>query len=502
MTSPESFPATIPDLLEWRASRAAPAGAWLRFEDDTWTFADVLAEVDRFAVGLAERGVVHGDTVAILLGNRPETLFAWFAANRLGATAMPLNPAYKTHELAGILGLTRPRVFVVGDDLRAACTGETRRAAPATVTASPAELARAGSNAPRAQVSPDDVAVLLATSGTTGAPKAVMQTHRTYALTAEAFPWWLGLDEADRLLCTLPLFHVNAQAYSTMGALGCGAGLALVPRFSASRFWDDVRRHAATQVNAVGAMIHILLGQPPAPNERDHALRLCYSALALPEEKHRAFEDRFGVAMTVGYGLSETTFGTVWPRGSTPPYGTMGVLRQHPRLGEINRGRVVRDDGSDASDGETGELWLSNPATMRGYLGDAESTTAAFEGPWLRTGDLVKRDASGLFTFVARKKEVLRRRGENVAAGEIEAALVAHGSVLEAAVIGVPSPLGEDDIVAFVVPRPGLAVDPEMLGAFVRGRLADYKVPSRIHVRETLPRTATERVAKHLLREP
>jgi carnitine-CoA ligase len=502
VTISHAFPTTIPELLEWRAASAAPGASWLRFEDDTWTLPDVLAEVDRFAVGLAERGVVQGDCVAILLGNRPETLFAWFAANRLGAIAMLLNPAYKANELGSLLRLASPRAFVVGDDLRSAFVEEASRESPSTNVIAPAHLARAGSNAPRAPVAPDDVAVLLATSGTTGAPKAVMQTHRAYTLTAEAFPWWTGLSATDRLLCTLPLFHINAQAYSTMGALGCGAGLALTQRFSASRFWNEVRRHGATEVNAVGAMIHILLAADPRPSDREHELRLCYSALALPEVKHRMFEQRFGVQMMVGYGLSETTFGTIWPRGVwPPPYGTMGMLRQHPRFGAINRARVVRDDGIEALPGETGEMWLSNPATMRGYLLDPDATRAAFEGHWLRTGDLVRRDLAGQFTFVSRKKDVLRRRGENVAAGEIEAALVAHGSLVEAAVIGVPSSLGEDDIVAFVVPKPGEAVDPEVLRAFVRERLADYKVPARIHVRSALPRTATERVAKHLLSE-
>jgi crotonobetaine/carnitine-CoA ligase len=494
-------PDTIPSLLEWRAAHSSPDAVWLRFEDDSWTMRDVLAEVDRYAVGLAERGVVQGDCVAILLGNRPETLFAWFAANRLGAIAMPLNPAYKAVELGGILRLASPRVFVVGDDLHGEFVEEASRESPSTNVVGPADLARAGSNAPRPPIAPDDVAVLLATSGTTGAPKAVMQTHRTYTLTAEAFPWWLGLTAADRLLCTLPLFHINAQAYSTMGALGCGAELALVPRFSASRFWDDVRRHGATQVNAVGAMIHILAAAEPRQSDREHGLRLCYSALALPEATHRAFEQRFGLKMTVGYGLSETTFGTIWPRTGVPPYETMGTLRQHPRLGTINHARVVRDDGSEAPEGDTGELWLSNPAIMRGYLLAPDATRAAFEGHWFKTGDIVRRGPHGYFTFVSRKKDVLRRRGENVAAGEIEAALLAQGSLLEAAVIGVPSSLGEDDIVAFVVPKPGEAIDPEVLRAFVRDRLADYKVPSRIHVRAELPRTATQRVAKHLLSE-
>jgi crotonobetaine/carnitine-CoA ligase len=332
-----------------------------------------------------------------------------------------------------------------------------------------------------------------------------MQTHRTYILTAEAFPWWVGLSDQDVLYCPLPLHHINAQAYSAMGSLGCGAGLALAARFSASRFWSDVKRHGATEVNAVGAMIHILLATAPSDGDRGHGLRVCYTALALPEERHRAFEERFGVKMTVGYGLSECTFGTVWPaEGAQRPYGTMGVLRQHPRLGEINRARVVRDDGTDAGANEVGELWLSNPAIMRGYFRNDEQTKQVLgtaELPWLRTGDLVTRDAGGVFTFVARKKEVLRRRGENVAAGEIEAALMAHPAVFEAAVIGIPSPLGEDDIVAFVALQKGAHVTGNELQTFLRGRLAEYKVPLRFHFREALPRTATERIAKHLLRE-
>lgn len=493
-----AWPETIPDLLAWRAAER-PSAPWLFFESETWSLADVLAIVDRYAVGLAEQGVGRGDRVAIMLGNRPATLFTWFAANRLGAIAMPLNPALKRPEVAGLLALTEPRIFVADEQAelaRAACEGI--GGAPAVVE--PAALERRGAGAPAADVLPEDVAVLIATSGTTGAPKAVAQTHRAFALTAEALPAWLGLTEADRLLVTLPLFHINAMAYSTIGSLGAGAGVALLPKFSASRFWADAKRLGATQTNAVGAMIHILLKTEASADDRAHAIRLVYAALALPEEQHRAFEARFGVDMTVGYGMSETTFGTIWPREGPRPYGTMGALRQHPRLGVVNQARVVRDDGSDAAPGEAGELWLSNPAIMKGYWGAPDETARVFDGAWLKTGDVVRRDAQEIFTFVARKKEVLRRRGENVAAAEIEAVLLAHPSVGEAAAVGAPSELGEDDIVAYVAPKAGATIDVEALRSFVRERLADFKVPSVFHVRASLPRTATERIAKHLLK--
>jgi crotonobetaine/carnitine-CoA ligase len=494
------FPETIPELLAWRALRDG-ARVWLRFEGEAFSAADVLAASRRYAAGLSERGVARGDRVAILLGNAPEHLFTWFGANLIGAIAFPIHIASKPAEIAKHLAHTCPRVIVVTDLLKAAAAAAVQALeVHRPVIVSAGELAKANGAPPPVDVSPDDVCVLLGTSGTTGAPKAVMQTHRAYTMTAEAFPWWLGLDASDRMLAMLPLSHINAQAYSIMGSLGCGAELLLVPKFSASRFVEDARRLGATQFNAVGAIIHILLKSEPRPDDADTPLRLAYTALALPEAQHRAFEQRFGLTMRVGYGLSETTFGTIWPKDAPPRYGTMGTLRQHPCLGAISEARVVRDDGSDADTDETGELLLRSPATMRGYWNEEEQTRAAFAGGWFHTGDLVRRDAEGYYTFVARKKEVLRRRGENVSAAEIEQALLAHPSVKEAAAIGVPAELGEDEIVAFVSPAAGATIDPEALRGFVAERLAAFKVPSRIEVRDALPRTATERIAKYLLR--
>ena len=446
--------------------------------------------------GLAERGVGRGDRVALLLGNHPDFLFAWFGASLLGAIAVPVNPAYKPPELSGLFAHCAPRLAVVADDLRG--LAEAAERAPPLVA--PRDFARAAGPPPPVAARPDDVATLIYTSGTTGQPKAVMQTHRTYTLTAEAFPWWLGLTDQDRLLICLPLFHINAQAYSTMGALGGGASLALLPRFSASRFWDETRRLEVTQFNAVGALIHILLKAEPRPGERDNPIRLCYSALALPETQHRAFEERFGLAMSVGYGLSECTYGTVWPRGAPPRYGSMGVLRQHPRLGRINQGRVVDDDGSDLPDGQAGELLLRNPAVTPGYWQDPAATALALADGWLHTGDLVRRDADGFYTFVARKKEVIRRRGENVAAAEVESVLLEHPAVREAAVVGAPSDFGEEEYVAYVAPQPGATLDPADLAGLRARAPGRLQGPSRIELRESLPRTATERVAKHLLR--
>jgi crotonobetaine/carnitine-CoA ligase len=447
-------PETIPELLAARVADAADR-PWLFFEDQRLSHAEIARSVARYAAGLAARGVTRGDTVALVAANRPETIFTWFAANHLGAKMLVLNPALKTPEQDAMFAAAQARVVLRSAD----------EAAAIAIDAPPPPVAGR----------PDDVAVLLATSGTTGAPKLIPQTHRVLALTAEAVPAWLGLTADDRLMTALPLFHINAQAYSTLGSLGAGAALVLVPKFSASRFFEDAKRTGATVFNAVGAMINILLATEPRPADRDHRLRLCYSALALPEAQHRAFEERFGVRMIVGYGMSETTFGTIWPLDQPPRYGTMGVLRQHPRLGVVNEAKL----------GDDGELFLKNPAT---------------KGEWLATGDIVKRDSDGWFTFVSRKKDVIRRRGENVAAGEVEAVLLQHPAVLEAAVVAVASKLGEDEIVAYVAPKANAAIDVESITAFCKERLADFKVPSVVHVRESLPKTPTERIAKHLLR--
>src|SRR5262249_3965187 len=155
--------------------------------------------------------------------------------------------------------------------------------------------------------------------GTTSAPKLVIQSHRSYLLAAEAFPWWMGLTSEDRMLTPLPLFHLNAQLYSTLSAMHVGARLILLERFSASSFWSDAKRFGATEFNAIGAMVEILMRQPVSPAERDHRIRLCYTAPAHPEPRHREIEKRFGVQVMIGYGLSETPFGTIWPLDGPRP---------------------------------------------------------------------------------------------------------------------------------------------------------------------------------------
>jgi crotonobetaine/carnitine-CoA ligase len=246
-------------------------------------------------------------------------------------------------------------------------------------------------------------------------------------------------------------------------------------------------------------MVEMLMRQPERPDDADNPVRLCYTGPSPTKERQLEIEARFGFRIVCGYALSESPYGLIWRHG-TRPYGTLGSIRQHPTLGEVNEGRVLID-GRPAQPGEVGELELRNPAVMKGYWGMPEETARVLRPDgWLRTGDLVEVGADGTFTFVGRQKEVIRRRGENLAPGEVEEALAAHPDVVEAAVIGVPSELSEEEVKAFVVLRePGRRADLAALHDFVAHRLTRFKVPRYLEVVDELPHTPTGRVAKHQL---
>jgi carnitine-CoA ligase len=498
---------TIPQVLADAAARD-PGGTWLRSDEGTLTFAAASAQVAATAAGLRGAGVRHGDLVLVTARTTPPYLICWLALASLGAVTVAANPRGSAAELAGLARQVQPRAVITDGGLAALATEAGLRGLAPLGMFDATELtsgwaSRDGSAADGAVswdgVSASDVAALIPTSGTTGKSKLVAQTHRAYALAGEGFPYWMGLTARDRLMTSLPLFHINAPAYSVMGSLACGAGLILLPRFSASTFLDSARRHGATEFNAIGAMLEILMRQPARAGDADTPLRLCYTGPAMPRERQEEIEARFGLRIVVGYALSESPYGLIWPHGSRL-FGTLGTVRQHPTLPAINEARVVDEAGREVPAGDTGELLLRNPVVTPGYWGMPEETAATITSDgWLHTGDLVTVSGDGVYTFVSRKKEVLRRRGENLSPAEVEEALAAHPSVLECAVVGVPSDLSEEEVKAFIVPAPGASPDFAELRAHAAGLLAAYKVPRYWQLIAELPRTPTARVAKHRL---
>jgi carnitine-CoA ligase len=495
---------TIPGVL-FAAAERDPDKTWLRTDDSTLTFAEAALRVGALRRHLLDAGIGPQDIVMLTTRNTPSYLLCWLALASMGAIALTVDPKGTAQEFAGFLRQVRPRCVISDDDL--SLTLAEADAVSLTVLGvldienllTAVESSGLESIAfPSVNVGPDDVAVLIPTSGTTGRSKLVMQTHRAYAWAGEGFPYWMELAPDDRLMTSLPLFHINAPAYSVMGSLHVGAGLILLPGFSAGGFLDSARRHGATEFNAIGAMLEILARQPERSDDASTDLRLCYTGPSPTREWQESFEQRFGLCVVCGYAMSESPFGLIWPHGSRP-YGTLGSLRQHPRLGVVNSAQVVDDSGSTVPPGQEGELWLSNPVVTPGYWNMPEETATTISDGWLHTGDLVTRDSDETYTFVARKKEVLRRRGQNMSPLEIEEVIAAHADVREVTVVGVASELTEDDVKAFIVAEPGHALDFLALRDWTSQRLSAFKVPRFWQAVPELPRTPTARVAKHRL---
>lgn len=494
-----SDPQTIAELVD-RSASSRGASPWLHFADQVYSFEEATERANGAAEHLADLGVERGQVVASVLPNSPAAVFLWFGLMQLGALHLPLNPRATAPELAGTLRHAEPVLLVgaseAGATLTLACEQLSAPSRLVTVDDVTSDRSSKGVHRP---VAADDPAVLIQTSGTTGQPKLVVQSQRAYVMTAEGFPAWLGLGADDHMLTCLPLFHLNAQAYSTLGSLSLGVPFTLLERFSLSTFWASVRRARATQFNVIGAMIEMFLQAPPTDDDSRHDARICFGGPTPERDRHRQFERRFGVTLTSGYALSESPYGMIWPRHERPPYGSIGRLRQHPKLGGVNEALVVDDHGAPVERGAPGELLLRNPAVMLGYYRLPDETAATVRDRWLHTGDLVRQDDDGLYYFLGRKKEVIRRRGENLSPREVELVLAEHPGVAECAVIGVPDSLSEEEVKAFVLPLEGSAPTAGELRQWCAERLTRFKVPRYYEFVAEFPRTPTDRIAKHRL---
>jgi carnitine-CoA ligase len=490
---------TIPRLVR-SAVDEVPDKVWLVTEDAEHTYAGALDLIERAAASLRAAGVGVGDRVLVTARNTDQYLLTWLALMEVGAVEVPLNPQSTTAELAGFVEQVRPSTIVSDAGLAATVDAAVRSRAgfarPRRLEVGELFESQPDGRGP-ADVDPTEVAVMIPTSGTTGRSKLVMQTHLAYVMAGEGFPFWLRLDHSDRLMTTLPLFHINAPAYSTLGSVAARASLVLLPGFSASGFLDSARSFGATEFNSIGAMLEILMRQPRRDDDADNPLRRCYTGPTPERDRQLEIEERFGMEVVCGYGLSESPYALMWRRGERP-YGTLGSVRQHPELGNVNEGRVV-DGDQVVEPGEVGELELRNPAVMHGYFEMPDETAAVLHDGWLRTGDLVRDNGDETYTFVGRVKEVIRRRGENLSPAEVEAALERHPTVAEAAVIAVPSELSEDDVKAFVLAAPGATIDLVDVRNFAAGHLAAFKVPRYLEVVDELPHGPTGRLTKHEL---
>ena len=509
---------TIGRILAEKAARI-PDKIFLLWEGRSYSYGDLEAITNRYANGYAAHGIGHGDHVAVMLPNCPEFYWATWGLGKLGAVAVPINTAAKGEMLRYFIDQSDATCVVIDDEWvdrvasiaaqlpkvrrwfyrgrrpLAAC-GLGSAAAPAAAFA--ALDSGDETRPPLDAVAHDDTQLIMYTSGTTGPSKGVMCPHSQGHAVGRAVTLDFGYQPDDVLYTCLPLFHANAIWFSSYAALWADAAVALAPRFSATRFWSDIRATGATQFNALGAMTNIIWKLPPGPHERDHALRLCM-AVPVPKEIYREIQQRYGVALTSVFAMSEN-FSVTCFKPDDPPEkaGSAGRARGACEL------RIVDDDGHDLPAGEVGEirlLPLLAGSMMKGYYNMPAETARAFVDGWFCTGDRGYLDADGYLYFVDRKKEAIRRRGENISAYEVELILSRHPAILEVAAIPVASEMSEDDVMVYVVLRPGETMTHADVVHFAAEHMSYFMVPRFVEFIESLPKTATEKLEKYKLKQ-
>lgn len=504
--APHTFTHSLAEELA-RAAREAPAKPFLRMTGGEWTYGEIAQGAAALAAGLRRLGVRPGANVSLLLPNCMEFVVTWLALAHLGAVTAPVNTAFRGRILRDALALVESEVLVVHESLWPQFE-EIRADLPALRNVVVVGEAPAGTQAwsglracePDAQgpqpVHFSELCLLLYTSGSTGRSKAVRIPHRFVLRQAQGVIDGLGLRPDDVLYCPYPMFHLDAAVMTLAPALLLRGVAAMGERFSVSRFWDEVRDLRATVFDFMGATLTMLWKQPAGPRDRDHAARLGWG-VPLPAWAPE-FEARFGCRLVELYGSTEVGAILYTPLDEPPRAGSCGKPRGPWRV------MLADEDGFEVPVGSPGELLVrpEEPSVlMDGYWGLPQESLAALREQWFHTGDILRRDEDGWYYFVGRRKDIVRRRGENISAAEVEQVLEMHPGVLECAVIGVPSELTEEDLMAWIVPRAGVQLQPEEFVQWCAGRMAAFMVPRYLRFVDEMPKTPTEKPEKVLLRQ-
>jgi len=485
----------------------------VEYQGTVMTWQTCAEQADRAVAWLLARGVKTGDRIGLMAYNHPATVVLLMACARTGAILVPCNPEFEAREAQYIFEHAGVRGVICSPEALVKVQEATREMAPIPWQvvidqdqpgAEAALLNQWSACTPDRSTrtgTADSTCMIIYTSGTTGFPKGVMHSQRSYLLTAEAFVHRMYLQPDERLMCVLPLFHINALMYSLGGAMACGGTLILIRRFSASTFWQQATETRATEVNVIMSAAAILARRPIEEFTPEHSIRKMFLA-PLNRDLLDTFQQRFHVPVLIEcYGMTEIPGVLSNPFMGPHKLGSMGCISPHPDPAIARpEVRVMGDDGQELPLGEVGELAVKTPTLMQGYFKDPEQTAASFRDGWFLTGDLVRRDADDFLFFFTRKKDIIRRRGENISGAEIDSAIGSHPDILECASIGVASDLGEEEILLAVVPRPGTAITPEAVHAYALLHLSPIKRPRYIVMVDSLPHTGSMKIAKFRLK--
>jgi acyl-CoA synthetase (AMP-forming)/AMP-acid ligase II len=507
-----------------------PRKAALVFYGREMSFAELDEASDRFAGWLRGRGVGPGDRVALYLENCPQFAIAHFGALKAGAITVALNPMHKAHEIGHELEDSGSRVIVASPAGREVVEAVRERSAldaavltgyreylpaaptlppPASLQEEPAPRAAAGWVAFHATVgegrlrAPEargrhDTALIQYTSGTTGAPKGAELTHGNLTANCELIRAFFGIGPVDVLLGVVPWFHITGMEVQLNVMAYTGATLVALHRFDVETALRAIQRYRCTVTTLIATINVAILNHEATPSHDLTSLRLCASGGApVPAEIARRWEAVTGHQLVEGYGLTETTAPTHSNPPHRPRYGTVGVPLPYTGVRLVS----LEDGVTEVEPGQSGEIAVRGPMVTKGYWGKPDATAEAIPDGWLRTGDIGRVDDEGYFTIEERKKDLIKASGYSVFPAEVEAIMYRHPAVAEVGVVGVPDAYRGEDVLAFVVPRPGAAVTEAELVAWCRAEMAVYKAPRAVRFVPTLPKTGSGKIVKRALRE-
>jgi crotonobetaine/carnitine-CoA ligase len=485
---------------------AHPNETFLKWKDDEISWGDFVDHIYAVAAGIWEAGIRTGDRAAMMMGNCPEFLYAYYAMVFMGVGAVPLNVAQRGEALAYILNDSGVSTIVIDDvlvehflaikdrvpNVRLIIIRGTEPSIGGNVIAIDEWLKAGRGRPPIGSLAKATADNILYTSGTTGPPKGVVNKGIN---PSNIIKLWepTGVRAGETIYTPLPLSHGNALAVSALGAIMLDYKLAIGERFSASKHWDDCRKYNAVEFNTLGAMIPILLKQPERPDDADNPVRVVLSA-GCPAYDWRPLEERFKLRIIEWFGMVDSPG---FLMNTTGKIGSMGK----PLSGFDFH--VVDDEDRDVPPGKVGEIVFRSEVGKAAafYYGMEDATNEAWRNDWFHSGDLAWKDEEDDFFYAGRKKASMRRRGENVSAWEIESVVNQYPAVLESAAHAVPSELSEDEIKLVVVLKPEQTETPEQILDFCQGKMAYYAVPRYVEFRDSLPKTGTHRIEYSVLKQ-